>query len=171
MINSPKNSFDVVRNRNRAYTNGEITIYWQPMECVHATTCYHELREVFDPARRPWVNPLGASTSRILDIIERCPTRALTFKWNDPARNQSEKSHKLFDGETTTIFPDVNSAIGCTITYRANGPAIVSGEFSIRHMDDVQPIRTMQMVSLCRCGASGNMPFCDGTHFKIGFKG
>jgi CDGSH-type Zn-finger protein len=32
-----------------------------------------------------------------------------------------------------------------------------------------EPLSTIQGVSLCRCGASNNKPFCDGTHGTIGF--
>lgn len=88
-------------NRNRCYTNGEIVIYWQPKECIHSSICYKELRSVFDPAKRPWVNTQGAPTDKILQIVEKCPSKALSFRWCDQNRNQSEVSKKLFCGDET----------------------------------------------------------------------
>jgi uncharacterized Fe-S cluster protein YjdI len=32
-----------------------------------------------------------------------------------------------------------------------------------------EPLSTIRGVALCRCGASNNKPFCDGTHGTIGF--
>ena len=67
----------------REYTNGEITIVWRPRLCIHSTGCYVDLPEVFAPDKRPWVNPHGASTERIIAQIERCPSGALSYRWNN----------------------------------------------------------------------------------------
>lgn len=66
----------------REYSNGEITIVWRPSLCIQATSCYVDLPEVFAPEKRPWVNPHGASTERIVAQIERCPSGALSYRWN-----------------------------------------------------------------------------------------
>jgi CDGSH-type Zn-finger protein len=34
---------------------------------------------------------------------------------------------------------------------------------------DGKPYETRNRVTLCRCGQSGNKPFCDGTHIDVGF--
>lgn len=157
------------RSRNRIYTNGEITIYWRGGECIHNTLCYTELRSVFDPLKRPWVNPKGASTDKIKDIIERCPSQALTFRWNDESRNATESSPKLFKGNVEELF-DKPAASTTSVEIRPNGPIVVSGDFQIIDPEG-KDMRRMQMMSLCRCGLSSNMPFCDGAHFKAHFKG
>ena len=51
-----------------------------------------------------------------------------------------------------------------------NGPLEVSGNFEITGKDG----KKMEMngpVYLCRCGASKNKPFCDGTHGRNNFQG
>lgn len=49
-----------------------------------------------------------------------------------------------------------------------DGPLHVSGPFEIRGRDGGSVFRGTD-VWLCRCGGSGNKPFCDGTHARIGF--
>ena len=65
------------------YSNGEITIVWQPKMCIHAGDCFADLPEVFDPEKRPWVNPDGATTEQIIAQIEKCPSGALSYRWNN----------------------------------------------------------------------------------------
>ena len=50
-----------------------------------------------------------------------------------------------------------------------NGPYIVMGEVELIDADGTKfPVE--KRMALCRCGASTEKPFCDGTHSKIGFK-
>jgi CDGSH-type Zn-finger protein len=60
------------------------------------------------------------------------------------------------------------------ITIKKNGPYRVEApEGSIQLVDaEGNPVDLAGKTtfSLCRCGASVNKPFCDGTHSKIGFQ-
>jgi CDGSH-type Zn-finger protein len=58
-----------------------------------------------------------------------------------------------------------------TITVRPNGPLRVEGPIKLIDSDGKQlDLAGKPAISLCRCGASINKPFCDGTHSKIGFQ-
>jgi CDGSH-type Zn-finger protein len=60
---------------------------------------------------------------------------------------------------------------GVTITARQNGPYLVEGPIRLLDADGNEyDISAKKRVSLCRCGASTNKPFCDGTHSKLGFE-
>jgi len=50
-----------------------------------------------------------------------------------------------------------------------NGPLLLSGNVEILSGTGRVVMRT-QSARLCRCGASGNKPFCDGSHARIGFR-
>jgi 3-phenylpropionate/trans-cinnamate dioxygenase ferredoxin subunit len=50
-----------------------------------------------------------------------------------------------------------------------NGPYLVSGRPQLRAADGSPIAVENDTIALCRCGASSNKPFCDGTHSKIGF--
>jgi CDGSH-type Zn-finger protein len=57
------------------------------------------------------------------------------------------------------------------ITVRPNGPFRVEGPVTLVDADGKQwDLTGKPAISLCRCGASINKPFCDGTHSKIGFQ-
>jgi CDGSH-type Zn-finger protein len=60
---------------------------------------------------------------------------------------------------------------GVTILVRENGPYVVTGPVTITDVDgNVYDVSQKKRISLCRCGASVNKPFCDGTHSKLGFE-
>ena len=54
-----------------------------------------------------------------------------------------------------------------SILPKADGPYVVTDLKNLASRKG--PIETKPQMALCRCGQSGNKPFCDSTHNKIGF--
>ncbi len=58
-----------------------------------------------------------------------------------------------------------------TIRCRDNGPFVVEGPVQIvdaaGNRFETNPDKPA--IALCRCGTSGNKPFCDGSHKTCGF--
>jgi uncharacterized Fe-S cluster protein YjdI len=159
--------FDVsMDENNREYTNGEITVYWRPKECIHATTCFRELRAVFDPGKRPWVNMQGATTDEIIRIVDLCPTSALTYKWN---KDLTPGQKAEIDDKPESLPSAAISPVSVVeIRVMPDGPLVVKGEF-ITIGTNGKEMKKMKITSFCRCGQSQNMPYCDGNHRKVGF--
>jgi uncharacterized Fe-S cluster protein YjdI len=158
----------------RKYKNDEITVYWKPDACVHASYCYRELIEVFDPGKRPWVDMNGASTDRIIEVVNLCPTEALTWKWNDENKNKDisidQTNHVLFRRpELLESMEQENPENPVSVKIMMDGPIVVKGDFTFQYSGNTKEMRD-GIISLCRCGASNHLPFCDGTHRKIGFE-
>ncbi|MEX2586661.1 MAG: CDGSH iron-sulfur domain-containing protein [Actinomycetota bacterium] len=63
-----------------------------------------------------------------------------------------------------------NGDIQTSIQPSDNGPYLVRGPVSLVDPDGNEIVVKGKNIALCRCGASENKPFCDGTHSKIGFE-
>ena len=63
----------------KKYTNGEITIGWKPYLCIHSGICFKGLPAVFDPRKKPWIEPSQASTNAIIEQVNKCPSGALSI--------------------------------------------------------------------------------------------
>jgi len=55
------------------------------------------------------------------------------------------------------------------IEERENGPLVASGVTSMTAPNGAVEVK--EVMALCRCGASKNKPFCDGSHKDAGFEG
>jgi uncharacterized Fe-S cluster protein YjdI len=154
---------------DREYSNNEITVFWRPGKCIHATHCYRDLIEVFNPRKRPWVNLNGASTERIIQVVNKCPTDALTYKWNDEEKNKESANLKNDKIQHALSFSSSKTFSPVTVQVMRDGPLVVQGSF-LTYDSSGNQLKTMLITSFCRCGASNNIPFCDGYHRKIGFK-
>jgi uncharacterized Fe-S cluster protein YjdI len=138
------------RDITRTYRTERIEVHWEPARCIHVGTCFMSAPEVFDPRARPWVRPGAADPDRVADVVMRCPSGALHYR-------------RLDDG------PQEEDLIG-PVEVRAtrDGPYHVRGPVDV--VEASGEVRHDTRVVLCRCGASRNKPYCDGTHTLIGFR-
>jgi uncharacterized Fe-S cluster protein YjdI len=139
-----------IKDVTREYPNEELTIVWQPKKCIHAEKCWRNLPEVFRYKQKPWIDSNGASSERISNQINQCPSGALSYYWNK-------------DGQTK--YANVEKT---TIQVVDKGPLFVKGSFEIIKLDGT--VSVAHNAALCRCGASENKPFCDNSHQRIAFE-
>lgn len=139
-------------NTAKKYTRDNVTVLWKPELCIHSAKCWKELTEVFNPRNRPWVNMQGADTERIVAQVAKCPSGALS------------SIHT-----TTNTTPDNDIENTTAVEVMKNGPLMVYGNLTVKDKYGNQ-ITKNNVTAFCRCGASANKPFCDGSHLSIGFK-
>jgi uncharacterized Fe-S cluster protein YjdI len=141
------------------YTNNEVTVVWKPNVCIHSTLCWKGLIEVFNPKEKPWIKMDGASTERIIEQVRKCPSGALSYYLNAEA-TADEPADKVVAESANMIKVEVTP----------DGPYLIKTECLIVHSNGKEETKT-GTVALCRCGASANKPYCDGSHRKVGFQG
>lgn len=132
------------------YESDEITVRYDLKRCIHAKECVKGLRKVFDPEKRPWIQPEEASAEQIVDVVERCPTGALHYELK-----KQEKEETAPPRNTISISPD--------------GPIYFRGNIEVQD-EEGEAILNDTRWALCRCGKSGNKPACDNTHTEIDFE-
>ncbi len=131
------------------YEKDDLTIVWKPAQCIHSAICAKGLQDVFRPNERPWIVPEAASADAIKAQIDQCPSGALGYL---------EKDEKEESAERTTA-----------VLVQQGGPLLVSGSLQITKVDGQIENREGN-TAFCRCGASANKPFCDGSHRDIEFQ-
>ncbi len=137
----------------KEYTNGEITVVWQPGLCIHSAVCFHSLPKVFRPRDRPWIEMGNADTESIRNTVNGCPSGALSLKQMPEVEMISSPSTEL---PNIKIIPD--------------GPVRFKGHCLVT-LEDGSIVEKPNGVSICRCGQSATYPFCDSSHKTNGFKG
>lgn len=133
----------------RQFTGKEIDVFWDARLCIHMAECGQAKGDLFVSGREPWCVPDCTSKSEVREIVERCPSGALTYHDKAAAPEQASPENIV------------------TVAY--NGPLFVSGNLDIEGAPEDMPGVRFR-AALCRCGHSKNKPFCDNSHEKAGFR-
>ena len=123
----------------------KLALSFETKRCIHARFCVTGGPNVFlANVQGPWIHPDAMEVERVVELAHACPSGAITYQRLDGAHNE--------------LAPPVNLA-----AIREAGPYAFRGQLQI----DGEPVGFR--ATLCRCGASKNKPFCDGSHHEVGF--
>jgi CDGSH-type Zn-finger protein/uncharacterized Fe-S cluster protein YjdI len=122
-----------------------LTLRFEERRCIHARHCVLGLPDVFKAnVQGAWLDPDASSAEQLAAVAHACPSGAITYVRHD--------------GIADELAPAVN-----TLRTRENGPLALHAELQLAGQS------IGYRATLCRCGASKNKPFCDGSHQQIGF--
>jgi CDGSH-type Zn-finger protein/uncharacterized Fe-S cluster protein YjdI len=124
----------------------DLTLIYEGKKCIHSRFCVTWGPKVFIAnVKGPWINPDAMPTDALTEIAHVCVSGAIRYKRKD--------------GQPDEQAPPVN-----LISVRENGPYAFKADIRL----DGAPEGNFRY-TLCRCGASKNKPFCDGSHNDIKF--
>ncbi|MES1210600.1 MAG: CDGSH iron-sulfur domain-containing protein [Pseudomonadota bacterium] len=113
--------------------------------CIHSRICVLGAPDVFlANVKGSWLRPDAMPVEELVAIAHGCPSGAITYD--------------RLDGEPAEHAPPVN-----VVRLRENGPLAMHAQLEVAGRG------TMFRATLCRCGASQNKPFCDGSHNGLPF--
>lgn len=138
---------DRYEERMKGYPGEGIELRDDRPLCVHAGFCGTRLTNAWKMTRKAEDTQVR---SQIMAMAERCPSGALSYAL-EPG------------GEA--IEPDLPKQVALL----PDGPLWVTGGVPVTRADG-KPLETRNRMTLCRCGASKNKPFCDGEHAEVGFE-
>ena len=122
-----------------------MTLLYEGKRCIHARFCVTGAPKVFlANVVGPWIHPDAMATDALVEIAHACPSGAIRYRRKD--------------GHADEAPPPVN-----LIAVREGGPYAVRADIRL----DGRSIE--YRATLCRCGASKNKPFCDGSHHEVEF--
>ena len=129
----------------------DVTVSYTPVLCSHAAECQRLHKAVFDPAKRPWIQPENGTLAGLYAAVYACPSGALRL-----AEDGGAPRH---------LGPD---PVTVEVRVTKDGPyAVRNAELETEFNGDGASTRKYV---LCRCGQSGNKPFCDGSHRDAGWR-
>jgi CDGSH-type Zn-finger protein len=115
--------------------------------CTHAGFCGDRFTSVWQMVRH---TDDPAIRERMKAMIDRCPSGTLAHAADVEAANDEPVFEKGI----------------CVIR---DGPLWVRGGIPVESADGTA-YEVRNRMTLCRCGNSGNKPFCDGSHWETGFR-